>query len=149
MELFSCVQHVQSSLLQKLMCERGCGIQQLWWLLPLLLLQFYVRNGDQVFRDEVLWDVGNPVYDAQTYAVRVCTALGLEADWFDAIRTHVQQQLDDVRQVGAGLTAAGHATGSWWVGSIGTSGRNRDHCIHLLSPQVPIPGCGPGIMAVA
>jgi hypothetical protein len=59
-----------------------------------------VRQGDQVFRDEVLWDVGNPVNGADAYAVRVCDDLGLNADWFDAIRAHVQQQLDDVKQVG-------------------------------------------------
>jgi hypothetical protein len=61
-----------------------------------------VRNGQRgVFRDEVLWDVGNPVNGSEPYALRVCSALGLGADWFDAIRTHVQQQLDDVKQVGA------------------------------------------------
>jgi hypothetical protein len=70
-------------------------------LLLLLLLQLYVRKGQRVFRDEVLWDVGNPVNGPEPYALQVCAALGLEADWFDAIRTHLQQQLDDVKQVGA------------------------------------------------
>lgn len=62
--------------------------------------QFYVRQGERVFRDEVVWDVGNPHNVAEPYAVRVCADLGLGADWFDAIRAHVQQQLQDVKQVG-------------------------------------------------
>jgi hypothetical protein len=75
-------------------------------------LQFFVRHGQQVFRDEVVWDVGNPVNGAEAYAVRVCADLGLGADWFDAIRAHVAQQLDDVRQVRESVVCV-----PWWVGN--------------------------------
>jgi hypothetical protein len=72
-----------------------CSFVPLPWL-----LKFFVRKDNEVFKDEVLWDVANPVNGADPYAVRVCCDLGLGADWFDAIRAHVQQQLDDVKQVG-------------------------------------------------
>lgn len=62
-------------------------------------LQFFVRMGDQVYRDEVLWDVSNPNSNAERYAERMCMDLGLSADWYDAIKAHVQQQLADIRQV--------------------------------------------------
>lgn len=65
-----------------------------------------MRLGQQVFRDEVLWDVSNPVNGAEPYSVRVCADLGLGCDWFDAIRAHVQQRLDEVKQVGWGCWGA-------------------------------------------
>jgi hypothetical protein len=85
-------------------------------LLPLSVLQFYVRHGQQVFRDEVVWDVGNPVNGAEAYAVRVCADLNLGADWFDAIRAHVAQQLDDVRQVGQVCRWGGRGVAGCWRG---------------------------------
>ena len=95
------------------------------WL-PCAALQFYVRRGDQVFRDEVLWDLGNPNNGCEPYAVRVCADLKLGADWFDAIRAHVQQRLDEVKQVcnqvdGGHMVCAGQGggKGGCWGGGEG------------------------------
>jgi hypothetical protein len=70
-------------------------------LLLLLLLQLYARLNDQVFRDELLWDVSNPQNTADTYAMRVCSDLGLGCDWYDAIKGHLETRLQEVRQVRA------------------------------------------------
>lgn len=64
-----------------------------------ICLQLYVRKGDQVFRDEVIWDVSNPQNTADTYAIRVCADLGLSCDWYDAITANLKSRIDEVRQV--------------------------------------------------
>lgn len=61
--------------------------------------QLFVRQGDQVFRDEVIWDVSNPQNTADTYAIRVCADLRLGCDWYDAITTNLKARLEEIRQV--------------------------------------------------
>jgi hypothetical protein len=61
--------------------------------------QLFVRHGSQVFRDEVVWDVGQPVNTPEAYAECVCADLGLGCDWFDAICGHVKDQLHEMRVV--------------------------------------------------
>lgn len=71
-----------------------------------------------MFRDEVVWNVGNPMNNADTYTVRVCSDLGLDCDWFDTIRAHVQQQLDEVKQVrglGQHVATGRSYTGGQWL----------------------------------
>eukprot|EP00775_Hariotina_reticulata_P013240 gene13240-13370_t len=64
----------------------------------LVKLQLYVRLQDKVFRDEVLWDVGNPMNNADNYAIRVCEDLGLACDWYDVIRAYVSSRLEEIKQ---------------------------------------------------
>jgi hypothetical protein len=68
-------------------------------LLPLLLLLLLLQLNDHVFRDELLWDVSNPQNTADTYAMRVCGDLGLGCAWYDAIKSHLEARLQEVRQV--------------------------------------------------
>lgn len=62
-------------------------------------VQLFVRRGDEVFRDEVIWDVSNPQNTADTYAIRVCADLGLSCDWYDAITGNLKSRIEEVRQV--------------------------------------------------
>ena len=62
--------------------------------------QVCARHGDQVLRDELVWDANNPCSSAHRYAASVCGDLGLDCGWFEALRAHVQAQLDDVVEVG-------------------------------------------------
>ncbi|KAF8062976.1 hypothetical protein HT031_003815 [Scenedesmus sp. PABB004] len=64
----------------------------------LVALTLRARLGDQVFRDELLWDVGNPQNTSDAYAMRVCADVGLGADWYGAIRGSLQARLDEVQQ---------------------------------------------------
>jgi hypothetical protein len=80
-----------------------------------------VRRGDRVFQDEVVWDVGNPLNTADAYVRHTCADLGLGHEWYEAIRTHLQQQLADVRQVRrcpgvcrAACVLQGHVGGLLW-----------------------------------
>lgn len=52
-----------------------------------------------MFRDELLWDIANPQNTADTYAVRVCADLGLGCDWYDAIKSHLNMRLHEIKQV--------------------------------------------------
>jgi hypothetical protein len=74
-------------------------LSQTLLLLLLLALQLYVRLHDRVFRDELVWDVSNPHNTADTYAMRVCGDLRLGCDWYDAIKSHLEARLQEVRQV--------------------------------------------------
>lgn len=71
-------------------------------------LQLHVRRGDQVFRDELTWDLGPPANTPPSYAAAVCTDLGLDATWYDAIVEQLASRLQEVRQVGkqAGICVA-------------------------------------------
>jgi len=80
-------------------CLSCLGVLSCCWFVG-CLLQLFVRFQDKVFRDEVLWDVGNPMNNADNYAIRVCEDLGLACDWYDAIRAYVTSRLEEVKQVG-------------------------------------------------
>lgn len=62
-------------------------------------MQLFVRRGDEVFRDELVWDVSNPQNTADTYAIRVCADLGLSCDWYDAITANLKSRIEEVRKV--------------------------------------------------
>ena len=61
--------------------------------------QVEAQVGDQVFRDEVQWDLGDPQNTAFSYANAVCCDLGLGWDFAAAITGAVELQLAAKRQV--------------------------------------------------
>jgi hypothetical protein len=99
---------VAQSISRKLLKARCCRCGVFRYLQAFLSLtaflanlQLYARLNDQVFRDELLWDVSNPQNTPDTYAMRVCGDLGLGCDWYDVIKGHLEMRLQEVRQVRA------------------------------------------------
>jgi hypothetical protein len=58
-----------------------------------------VHLDELLLRDTVVWDVSQPYTTAEQYAASLCEELGLRFNWYNAIYAHVQQLLQDIREV--------------------------------------------------
>jgi hypothetical protein len=62
-------------------------------------LQVSVHLDKLLLRDTVIWDISQPYTTAEQYAALLCEELGLRFNWYYAIHAHVQQLLQDIREV--------------------------------------------------
>lgn len=60
----------------------------------------FARKGEEVFRDEMDWDVNCPLNTASAYAASSVRELDLDLAWYEAISSYVQGRIDEFIEVG-------------------------------------------------
>ena len=64
----------------------------------LVHLSIFARKDDEVFVDELDWDLNEPLNTAVFYTSSVCSDLGLDKSWFETICYYVQGRLDELNE---------------------------------------------------